>query len=246
LQIPLTEWQHQGRFDEVDLILNEERRNYAACGRERGGLGSLNVGLQSEPNFGWTEVGTVPSLLWDRANAKPIESPNVSRLVSIHAALGNSDKGNLEGYLLSHLNKASPYADIGYFTFVVLYRVGRTIDALRAARSHLAGDKNYAYSNLLGTLSALVSREHFTIDPALYPQLLEALAGDAEPNFRLNEKINLARLQRLDSKLGGEITHQPSRTPMPSGSCPGLATVALEVLPAVTSKDAPDTATTKP
>jgi hypothetical protein len=74
-QAPPPEWQHGGKFEEIDLILNEERRNYAACGRVRGGLGSPNVGLQSEPNFGWTKEGTVPSLLWERTQAKPIESP---------------------------------------------------------------------------------------------------------------------------------------------------------------------------
>ena len=200
------EWQHQGKFEQVDLILNEEKRNYAAHGRERGGLGSLNVGLQSEPNFGWTEVGKVPSLLWDKTNAKPIESPNLGRLVNIQAALGDPEKRELENYLLSHLRNGSPYADVGYFIFLALHRMGRTIDALRAARSFLSGDKNYAYSNLLGTLSALVSREHFAIDPALYPQILQTLAGDEEHNFRLNEKINLARLEHLNSTSRSEGT----------------------------------------
>jgi hypothetical protein len=69
----------------------------------------------------------------------------------------------------------------------------RTIDALEAARTHLAGDKVYGYSNLLGTLSAIVSNEHFDIDPALYPRILKTLAGDAEHNFRLNEKMALSR-----------------------------------------------------
>jgi hypothetical protein len=215
LQSSRPEWNHQGKFDEVDLILNEEMRNYAARGRDRGGLGSLNVGLQSEPNSGWTTVGTAPSLLWDKANAKPIGSPNIARLVSVHAALGNSEKRDLEEYLLSHLNKTSSYANVSYFIFLALYRMGRAIDALRAARSWLAGDKDYAYSNLLGTLSALVSREHFDIDPALYPQILETLAGDTEHNFRLNEKINLARLEHLDSRLTADSAAQMPRSPIP-------------------------------
>jgi hypothetical protein len=77
----------------------------------------------------------------------------------------------------------------------------RTIDALAAARAHLAGDKVYGYSNLLGTLSAIVSYEHFDIDPALYPRILQTLEGDTEHNFRLNDKINQARLQHLDLTL---------------------------------------------
>jgi hypothetical protein len=192
------EWQHLGQFDEVDLILNEERRNYAACGRIRGGLGSLNVGLQSEPNFGWTTVGSAPALLWDKAQAKPVESQNALRLIRLHDALDSAGKDHLERYLLSHLDKRSPFADVGYFLFLALHRMGRTVDALQAARLRLAGDKVDGYSNLLGTLSAIVSHEHFDIDPALYPRISEVLAGDPEYNFRLSDKITLARLQQID------------------------------------------------
>lgn len=46
-----------------DSILDEERRCYAVRGRTVGQLRSLNVGLQSEPNFGVTTVGNIPSLL---------------------------------------------------------------------------------------------------------------------------------------------------------------------------------------
>jgi hypothetical protein len=89
---PLPEWQHQGKFDQADLILNGEKRNYAACGRSRGGLGSLNVTLQSEPNFGWAVVGSVPTLLWDRAQGKPVDSPNLARLMRLHATLDNMEE----------------------------------------------------------------------------------------------------------------------------------------------------------
>jgi hypothetical protein len=199
---PPAEWQHGGKFQKVDFILNEERRNYAANGRIRGGLGSLNVTLQSEPNSGWTEVGSVPSLLWDKRKAKHIESPNASRLIKLHAALSDAEKDDLERYLLSHLDKRSPYAEVGYFIFFALHRMGQTIAGLQTARLHLAGDKVYGYSNLLGTLSAIVSHEHFQIERDLYPLMLEALAGDTENDFRLTEKINLARLQHLDAELG--------------------------------------------
>ena len=98
------EWLHQGKFEQVDLILNEEKRNYLACGRQRGGLGSLNVGLQSEPNSGWTTVGNAPTLLWDKAAAKPIESPNLTRLVKNPRRIGRSRKGSE----LEKLSRESP------------------------------------------------------------------------------------------------------------------------------------------
>jgi hypothetical protein len=194
------EWSHGGTFDAVDLILNEEKRAYAARGRISGGLGSLNVGLQSEPGFGATSVGSVPSLLWEKAFAVAVDSPNVQRVLKLRGMLDEKRKGDLERYLLSHLHRSSPYANIGYFLFLVLHRTGRTIDALTTARLYLAGDTVYGYSNVLGTLAAVVSREHFAIDPALYPQIQKALEGDPEYDFRLTEKINLARLLQLDSE----------------------------------------------
>jgi hypothetical protein len=195
---PPPEWQHDGRYETVDLILTEERRHYAANGRERGGFGSLNVTLQSEPNSGWTEAGKVPSLLWDEDKAKKIESSNAERIIKLHTEFTAVERAALEQYLLSHLHKGSPYADIAYFIFFVLHRLGLTIAALQAARSHLSGDKVFGYSNVLGLLSAIISREHFTIDAAVFPQILQVLAGESEHNFRLIEKINLARVQWLD------------------------------------------------
>jgi hypothetical protein len=104
----------------------------------------------------------------------------------------------LERYLLSQLHRESPFADVAYFVFLALHRMGRTIDALKTARTFLAGDKVFGYSNLLGTLSAVISHEHFEIVPDLYPLILDALAGDDE--FKLREKINLARFEWLDSE----------------------------------------------
>lgn len=196
----LLEWQNKKEFEEVDLVLNEERRAYAARGRYRGELGSLNVGLASEPNFGWTEVGSVPALLWDKAQAKPVESANATLLVNLHNASDESTQDSIERYLLSHLHKASPYADVAYLIFLALHRVGRTVDAIQAARTHLSGDKVYGYSNMLGALSAIVSHEHVNIDPACLSKILEVLGEDAEQNFRLREKINLARVRQLEQR----------------------------------------------
>jgi hypothetical protein len=66
-----------------DAVLQEEKRSYAANGRLRGGLGSLNVTLQSEPNFGWTTVGQIPQLLWPQGQGVMITSANMTRLPRI-------------------------------------------------------------------------------------------------------------------------------------------------------------------
>jgi len=161
-------WTFSPGFEYLDIcesVLNEEQRSYAANGRLRGGLGSFNVGLQSEPNYGWTTLGQIPQLLWDQDKATIVSSPNLERIIKTHHQLSQKDRDNLEGYLLSQLQKNSPFCEVSYFLFLALHRVGRTIDALLMARTFLRGDKVSAYSNLLGILSAVVSHEHFSIDP---------------------------------------------------------------------------------
>jgi hypothetical protein len=66
LQGPVMPWTYDPAPECIGMcesVLNEEKRSYAARGRGGSGLGSLNVGLQSEPNHGWTTVGQIPTLL---------------------------------------------------------------------------------------------------------------------------------------------------------------------------------------
>lgn len=123
-------------------------------------------------------------------------------MIRLHAARSDDGKRELEDYLLSHLDRRSTYANVAYFIFLGLHRMGRTVDAVTVAQAQLAGDKVFGYSNLLGVLAALVSREHFDIDPALYRPLTNLLADDPEHNFQLMEKMNLARLQHMDNGPG--------------------------------------------
>jgi hypothetical protein len=194
-----------GYLETCNAVLREEKRSYAARGRRTGQLGSLNVGLQSEPNLGWTREGEVPALLWEEGKGKQVSSANLHRLVALRNSLPETERGKLESYLLSHLRKDSEFADVGYFLFLALHRMGRTVDALSTARTFLAGDKVFGYSNLLGTLSAVVSHEHSQIDDGLHRSILSALADDGEHDFRLREKINLALLRELDQpRMAGE------------------------------------------
>jgi hypothetical protein len=193
---PPVEWSHDGRFNKVEAVLTEEGRHYAANGRQRGGLGSFDTTLQSEPNFGWTQLGQAPPLLWERGRAAPIRSDNAARLLRLRAQLDSDGQSELDDFLLSHLDKHSTYADVAYFVFFVLHRNGRTIEALVAAQQRLRGDSVFGYSNLLGMLSALVSREHYDLGPSVLARLLQTLGGDVEATaFRLREKINLAQIQ---------------------------------------------------
>lgn len=195
---PIMPWGYEegaAYLDAARAILHEEKRNYAARGRLHGKLGSLNIGLQSEPNAGWTKEGEVPQLLWSKDKATIIASDNLQRLLDLRNSLGQDEQVNLETFLLSQLQQPSEFADVAYFTFLALHRAGRTVDALKTAQICLKGDKVFGYSNILGTLSALFSHEYFHISKELYPAFLAILDGDDEPAFQLREKINLASLQ---------------------------------------------------
>lgn len=184
-------------LDSMAVVLGEERRNYAARGRTHGLLGSLNINTRSEPGGAWTREGQVKELLWDESAAQKVSSPLLDQLLGIHGPLSPADKDNAERYLLTLLNKTGPYASIAYFIFVALHRLGRTTDALEAARSFLAGDTVHGYSNLLAALSGLISHEHATFSDGLLTQIMAVRAGDEEYDFYLREKINSARLRRL-------------------------------------------------
>ena len=196
----------------AEAILKEEKRNYAANGRRTGGMGSLNVGLQSEPNCGATAQGKIPKLLWDLGKGTPVTSFNLDRLLALHPSLDPIAKDNLERYLLAQLDRDSTFADIAYFVFLALHRMNRTLDALTTAREFLAGDKIFGYSNLLGTLSAVISREHYDTDPNLFSLILDALAADEEHDFRLREKLNLAKLEVLDRRRAASEPSTIDRT----------------------------------
>ena len=198
--LPAMPWTFEPGADylfDCQSILTEEQRIYAARGRSTGQLGSLNVGLQSEPNFGVTTVGTIPSLLWPHDRATQLSSPNLDRLLTMHSSLAPHDAENLENYLLCQLSTFSPFADVAYFVFLALHRMHRTTDALTTARTWLAGDKVYGYSNLLGTLSALISHEHREMDTTFCQKIRETIPGSLD-EFRLKEKLNLVHLECLD------------------------------------------------
>ena len=185
----------------IDVVLDEEKRAYAAKGRIRGGLGSMNIGLQSMPNNGWTNEGEIPQLLFDKSDPSIISSPNATILIKLYSSLTDEGKRFFTSYLTTHLRKDSPYASIAYFIFFVLYRLGEAVQAFQFARKALSGDAVHGYSNLLGALSMIVSREYLHIDQKTYDGIDLSLRGDTEHNFQLTEKVNLGRLKHLERDL---------------------------------------------
>ncbi|MDP3696475.1 MAG: hypothetical protein Q8R55_00400 [Candidatus Taylorbacteria bacterium] len=185
----------------INIVLGEEIRAYEAKGRIRGALGSMNIGLQSVPNNGWTTEGEIPQLLFDKSDPAVISSPNATTLLKLYSSLDADGKNNFKSYLITNLRKDSQYASISYFNFFVLYRIGETIAALNFAREALSGDSVHGYSNVLGALSMIVSREYLEIDQNTYERIKIVLLGDKEHNFQLIEKINLALLKHLERDL---------------------------------------------
>jgi len=145
--------------------------------------------------------GSIPELIFDKSDSSVISSPNATILLKLYSSLDDKNKKDFVLYLTTNLGKNSSYASIAYFIFFILYRVGETIGALKFARRALSGDSVHGYSNLLGMLSMIVSREYLEIDPKTYENIKLALLGDTENNFQLTEKINLALLKHLEQDL---------------------------------------------
>ena len=101
----------------INIVLDEETRAYSAKGRRGGGLGSMNIGLQSVPNNGWTTQGEIPQILFQKSDKTIISSPNAEILLKLFSSLDESGRKDFKIYLTSHLRKDSPYASIGYFIF---------------------------------------------------------------------------------------------------------------------------------
>jgi hypothetical protein len=188
-------------YSNLEAVLKEERRAYTARGRAAGALGSLNVGTQSLPNFGWTAAGEIPVLLFPESARDAVASPNATLLLKLYSTLTDQERVNFRVFLNGTLHTGSEYASVAYFVFFVLYRIGYLTDALRMARNSLVGAGNYAYGNLLLALSMIVSREYLEISPGTYDEIRAILIGDREHNFQLMEKINGAKLKHLEASL---------------------------------------------
>lgn len=123
-------------------------------------------------------------------------SENLDLILSCHNKLDGAARTELEGLLLNYLHRGSPYAEVSYAIFLCLHRMGRTLDALQRSVRDLKGDKVFGYSNVLGVFSALISREHEEWPTTLIDAAEACFGADETVEFRLLEKLNLARLRK--------------------------------------------------
>lgn len=185
----------------IDIILNEEKRAYAANGRKGGHLGSFNIDIGD----GWTDtyptVGAYPKLLAIPANLDAIQSPQATVLLKLYSSIKSDEKEQFKSILLSYLSKDASFFDVAYLIFFVLHRIGATVESIGQARSHLKGDSYHGFSNMLAILAKIVVHEHSYISSDLYRKIKEVMQGETEHNFRLFEKINSAELELLKKDL---------------------------------------------
>lgn len=194
-------WAFSDGFEYLEacrFVLREEKRSYGSNGRQKGGLGSLNVTINDAHKIYSKAGANVPNILCPTDEIKEIQSENLNRILKIATQQIGSDQDNLQAFLLSQLSRDGEFAEVGYFIFMSLHRLGRTLDALTAARDFLSHDKVHGYSNVLGVLSVIISREYNRIDPNLFGMILSELKGDKEYNFRLLEKLNAAQVVHID------------------------------------------------
>ena len=186
----------------IDLVLAEEVRAYSANGRIGGGLGSMNVTLQTGvPNLGYSTRGEIPQLLFDTSDPNVISSPNSNILLKLYSSLDGDGKRSFETYLIAHLRKDSPYAEVAYLNLFVLYKVGALLRALNAAMRTLPSDEKISYDNMLAMLSLVISREYLEIDPETYEKIKLMLQRTVGYDFWLEKKVNLALLKHLERDL---------------------------------------------
>jgi len=185
----------------IDIILNEEKRAYAANGRRGGHLGSFNIDIGDGYTDAYPTVGAYPKLLSVPANLDAIQSPQATVLLKLYSSIKSDEKEQFKSILLSHLSKDAIFFDVAYLIFFVLHRIGATVEAIGQARSHLKGDSDHGFSNMLAILAKIVVHEHSYISSDLYQKIKEAMQGETEHNFRLFEKINSAELELLKRDL---------------------------------------------
>ncbi len=183
--------------EKINMVLDEEKRAYAANGRRIGGLGSFNIGIEAE----WTREGAIPVLIVDQASQDVINSENAKLLLRLYSSLPTLEREEFKNTLLAYLSKDFPYYDAAHLIFYALHKIGLTVEAITQARQQLKD--NIGFSNILVMLKNLVKYEHSFLGEELLEQIKSALEGESEHSFQLLERINSAQLKKLAVQLEG-------------------------------------------
>lgn len=185
----------------IEIVLQSEKEAYSRNGRRGGGLGSFNIGLQSVPNNGWTNVGSVKQYLSDTSDQNFIKSENAQILLKLYSTLDKEKRKEFESILLEYIEKESNYRDIGYLICFVFIRLGKIIPVVKKATKNLKGDTANAYSNLLHMINLVVAREYSYFSFSTLSDLSELLKEDEEAKSATLSTLREASKHRISSGL---------------------------------------------
>jgi hypothetical protein len=186
--------------EKVELVFADELRQYQAKGLVGAQitLGSLNVG----PSF--------PSgLLAEQSTPNFVASPNAERLLKLHAMLDQADRKKFTDHLFFQMNVGLFTGEISYLSFLVLHRLGRTTDAIQAARNRHSivsrpgrGSRDFkTFFNVLAVLSGVVATEYGQLSGRWCEAVRAALGDNIGVNRVLRDRLNCVLLLHLDVEL---------------------------------------------
>lgn len=190
--------------EKMKLFLDSELAAYKQNGRTRGGLGTFNINLQSVPNNGWTNVGSVTQYLFPEPNKDFINSENAKYILTAYSLRPSEDKAKIEKYLLNCLDKDGPYRDISYLVIFIFIRIGKLEEAINTAVNSLKGDDSNAYSNALHLLKLVISREYSYFSYNVLTNIGKILENDQEAGFALLPTLREARKKIVSLELSNQ------------------------------------------
>ncbi len=193
---------------DIVAVLKAEINRYRDCGRQVGGLGSVQVMYKGQPVRGigtegrQTDSPQNQSIILDPEQSL-IESDNAAALLNLYQRLrddaGGSDekRSQFVAALLKRLSRNTEYAPVSYLILLVLFRIGRLPDALHTAQSNLQKDSAYGFSDLLRLLDGLLRFEHPSFTLELLDETERFVEDIEEYAFRIQERIAAIRALRL-------------------------------------------------
>jgi len=188
----------------LKYILESELSAYSQNGRRSGGLGSFNVGLQSVPNNGWTNVGSITKYLFDDSNQNFISSENSNILLKFYSTLNSNEKILFEDLLLTFVDKKSEYKDIAYLICFIFIRLDKLEEVIEKAVKYLKGDDSNAYDNLLHMVKLVVAREYKYFSFDTLSSISEKLENDEEAIHALLPTLREACKQTFSQELDND------------------------------------------
>lgn len=182
----------------VVAILKDEVNRYKECGRQVGGLGSVQVTYENRTLAGIGYQGRAsnsPKRQWivrDPETAS-LHSDNLDAFIELFEKQGEDGKRTIIESLKQRIGLGSEYTPIGYFFLFALFRMGQLPMALRAIRDRLIDDEKYGFDDSVKMLSGLIQYEHTSFDDSLLDEVEKFMDGLKGPAHHLKERCIAAR-----------------------------------------------------